>query len=185
MIAASVVLLFGGVIVFWYIAAYNGLVSARNRAEQGWADVKVELKRRLNLVDNLVETVQGYARHEKETFSAVVEARQQAASAASADQAGAAEGLLTRSLRGLFAIAEDYPDLKADGRFGDLQAQLVEIEDRIAHRRTIYNQQAKDFRDRCQTFPSAVVANLHSFEPLPFFDLPDEQLTSPPKVSFR
>lgn len=185
MIAAGVVLLLGGVIVLWYIVAYNGLVSARNRAEQGWADVKVELKRRLNLVDNLVETVQGYARHEKETFSAVVQARQQAASAGTADQAGAAEGLLTRSLRGLFAVAEDYPDLKADGRFADLQAQLVEIEDRIARSRTIYNQQAKDFRDCCQTFPSAVVANIHSFTPLPFFDLPDEQLTSPPKVSFR
>lgn len=185
MIAAGVVLIAGAIIVLWYIIAYNGLVSARNGTEQCWSNVEVELKRRLDLVDNLVETVQSYAVHEKETFLAVVRARQQAASATGADKAGAAEGLLTQSLHGLLAVAEAYPALKADARFGDLQAQLVEMENRIAGRRTTYNQAAKEFRDRCQSLPSAIVANLHSFTPLPFFDLPDEQLASPPKVSFR
>jgi LemA protein len=183
--AVIVVLVFGVVFVLWYVASYNGLVSSRNESEQCWSNVEVELKRRLDLVDNLVETVQGYAAHEKETFLAVVKARQQAASATGAEMAGAAEGLLTQSLRGLLAVAEAYPALKADARFGDLQAQLVEMENRIAARRTTYNQAAKDFRDRCQSFPGVLVANLHSFTPLPFFDLPDEQLASPPKVSFR
>lgn len=185
MIAAFAVLLMGVAVVFWYAAVYNRLVAARNHAEQGWSNVKVELKRRLDLVDNLVETVKNYAKHEKETLTAVIVARHQAASVVSADQAGAAEGLLTQSLRGLLAVAEAYPALKADARFAGLQNQLVEMENRIAQRRTVYNQLAKNYRDLCQSFPSTVVANLHNFSPLAFFDVPDEaQLADAPKVSF-
>jgi LemA protein len=184
MIATIAVLALGALLVVWYIVAYNGLVAARNETEQGWSDVEVELKRRLDLVDNLVATVQGYAGHEKETLLAVIQARGQAVSATTPDRAGAAEGQLTHSLRGLLAISEAYPELKADARFGDLQSQLVEMEERIATRRTYYNRIAKDFRDRCQSFPGVVVAGLHRFAPLPFFDIPDELVAAPPKVSF-
>jgi LemA protein len=184
MIATIVVLALGFLVVIWYVSSYNGLVSARNETQQGWSDVEVELKRRLDLVDNLVETVKGYTAHENETLIEVVSARGHAVSATTADQASAAEAFLTQSLRGLLAVAEAYPELKADARFGDLQAQLVEMENRIASCRSAYNQSAREFRDRCQSFPSVLVANIHRFEPLPFFDVPDETVAAAPKVSF-
>lgn len=184
MIATMSVLTLGALLAIGYVVLYNGLVAARNETEQGWSDVEVELKRRLDLVDNLVATVQGYAGHEQATLLSVVQARGQSVSATRPERAGAAEGQLTQSLRALLAIAEAYPELKADARFGDLQAQLVETEERIAARRTYYNLIAKDFRDRCQRFPGVVVAGLHRFEPLPFFDIPDESVAAPPKVAF-
>lgn len=184
MIATAAVLLLLILSIFWYVSTYNSLVSARNATDQAWSNVEVELRRRLDLIDNLVETVKGYARHEQGTLEKVIAARAQAASAHSPTEAGNAEGVLTHALRGLLAVSEAYPDLKADQGFRELQSQLAETENRIAGQRTAYNQIANVFRNLCETLPSAIVAGLHHFDPKPFFDVPDEIAAQVPKVSF-
>lgn len=185
MLMTVVVLVLGGIFFLWFILAYNGLVSARNSTEQAWSNVEVELTQRLDLVDNLVETVKGYAKHENETLKQVIAARGQIAAAGSGPAAAsAAEGAITTALRGLLAVAEAYPQLKADANFMNLQEQLAAIESRIAAQRKGYNGTAKQYRDLCQTFPSVIVAGLFQFTPKPFYDVPDELVERAPKVKF-
>jgi LemA protein len=161
------------------IGIYNGLVRLRNRADNAWAQVDVQLKRRYDLVPNLVETVKGYASHEQSTFEQVVEARNRATAAASVEEQSQAENMLTGALRRLFALAEAYPDLKASQNFSELQAQLAEAENKIAVSRQIYNDSVLTFNNRVQTVPSNMVAALTGFTVKPFFDAPDEADQAP------
>ena len=170
-------------LVIWGIVAYNRLVRLRNRTENSWAQIDVQLKKRHDLVPNLVETVKGYAAHEQGTFQAVVEARNAAVSATGVTDKAQAENMLTGALRTLFALAEDYPELRATENFQQLQAELGEIEGDIAVARQIFNDSTLSLNNAVETFPSNVVAGMAGFERGPFFEVEDEG-RSAPKVEF-
>jgi LemA protein len=175
------------VVVVWAIAAYNGLVGLRNRVQGAWSDIEVQLKRRHDLVGNLVETVKGYAQHERGTFEAVVQARNQAVGAlqgGGAVAAASAENALTGALRQLFALAESYPDLKAASNFLELQHSLEGLEDAIQNARRYYNAVVRDFNTGIQTFPNVLVARSLGFREFDFFELPDASEAEAPQVSF-
>ncbi|MEC7289237.1 MAG: LemA family protein [Pseudomonadota bacterium] len=168
------------------IGIYNGLVAKRQRCNQAFADIDVQLKQRQNLIPNLVETVKGYAAHEKETLDAVIQARQGAVSASTPGEMGAAEGVLGQALGRLFALAEAYPDLKANENFKDLQDELAVIEDKIAAARRFYNSAVQDYNTAREQFPGSLVAGSFNFEPREFFDLGEDRATmsTPPEVKF-
>jgi LemA protein len=161
------------VVVIGLVLLYNGLVRKRTRTQEAWSQIDVELKRRHDLIPNLVETVKGYASHERETFEAVTNARANAVSAgASGDPAkvAAAENALSGTLRSLFAVAENYPDLKAVQTFANLQEQLTATEDKIEFARRYYNASARDYNTAIQTFPRNLVASVGGFKPVDFFE---------------
>jgi LemA protein len=168
----------------WAVLLYNGLVRKRNRVDNAWAQVEVQLKRRHDLVPNLVETVKGYAAHERGTFDEVTQARAAAASAQGPAQAGAAEGMLSQALGRLFAVAEAYPDLKASQSFLDLQGQLRETEDKIAISRQVYNDTVLTFNNSIEVFPAVTVAGALGFSRRAFFEIDDAAERSAPQVSF-
>jgi LemA protein len=188
MTSTAIALIVTGVVVLglgvWLVATYNRLVQRRNRVDNSWAQIDVQLKRRRNLVPNLVETVKGYATHEASTFEAVAQARTAAAAASTPAQAAAAEGQLGQALGRLFAVAEAYPQLKADAGFRDLQAQLAETENRITVSRQVYNDTVLTYQNSIQTFPSVLVANLMGFTGREYFELADEAERSVPQVRF-
>ncbi len=156
-------------LALWVVALFNGLIRLRNTSNNAWSDVDVHLKKRHDLVPNLVETVKGYAQHEKETLERVVRARNQAVGAASTAARSEAEDALTQSLRGLFALAEAYPDLKANEGFLSLQRDLSRIEDDIANARRYYNAVVRDFNTRQEVFPANLLAGVLGFETRSFF----------------
>ncbi len=170
-------------LVLWGINAYNRLVKYRNRTDNAWAQVDVQLKRRYDLVPNLVETVKGYAAHEQDTFQQVVEARNRAVSADGIAEQAAAENVLTGALRHLFALSESYPQLRANENFGALQAQLTDIEGDIAVARQIYNDTTLTYNNAVQTIPTNIVASVSGFEKGTFFEV-EEEGRSVPKVEF-
>ncbi len=177
------------VLVVALVLLYNRLVTLRNRVENAWAQVDVQLKRRYDLIPNLVETVKGYAAHEKEVFQAVTEARANAMSAQAAGPAGAAqvaqaENALTGALGRLFAVAEAYPQLRATENFQQLQAELTNTEDQIAGARRIYNGNVQDYNTRIQTFPAVVFAGMFGFTQREFYELDSEADRAVPSVSF-
>lgn len=183
----TVAIIFIGVIVvliIWFVGVYNRLVGLRNRADTQWANIDVELKRRYDLVPNLVETVKGYAAHERETLQNVTEARQQAIDAKNLKEQGEAEGVLTRALRSIFALAEAYPDLKANQNFLQLQGQLSEIENVIASARSLYNEAVLQYNNVVQMFPSNIVAGMSGFGLREFFEVADIEAREAPKVEF-
>jgi LemA protein len=163
----------------WVVALFNGLIRLRNTSNNAWSDVDVHLKKRHDLVPNLVETVKGYARHEKETLERVVQARNQAASATSTSAKSTAEDALTRSLQGLFAIAEAYPDLKANEGFLGLQRDLSRIEDDIANARRYYNAVVRDFNTKQEVFPANLLAGVLGFETRSFFQAEAGERSAP------
>jgi len=176
-----------GLLVVVVIGIYNGLVSKRQRCNQAFADIDVQLKQRQNLVPNLVETVKGYAAHEKDTLDAVVQARNSAVNASKPGEMAAAEGMLTASLGKLFALAEAYPDLKANTNFMKLQDELAVIEDKIAAARRFYNSAVQDYNTAREQFPGSLVAGSFNFEPREFFDLGVEDradMSVAPEVKF-
>lgn len=160
------------VLVVLFVVLYNGLVQARNRVDNAWGQVDVQLNRRYDLIPNLVETVKGYAAHEQQTFESVVEARNAAMAAADPVDQAKADNMLTGMLRQLFALAEAYPDLKANQNFQQLQAELSETENKIAVSRQIYNDSVLTFNNKVQTIPSSFVAAMTGFATRPFFDAP-------------
>ena len=176
-LAVVAVVLAGGV---WGIVLFNGLTRLRNLSDNAWSDVDVHLKKRHDLVPNLVETVKGYARHEQETLERVVRARNQAMEASSTAARATAESSLTQSLRGLFALAESYPELKASEGFLGLQRELSRIEDDIANARRYYNAVVRDYNTRQQVFPSNLLAGALGFEPRSFFqaEAPERETVS-------
>jgi LemA protein len=167
------------VLVVVFFGIYNSLVRLRNRADNSWAQVDVQLKRRYDLIPNLVETVKGYASHEQSTFEQVVEARNRAVAAGTVEEQAQAENFLTGALKQLFALAESYPDLKASQNFSELQAQLADTENKIAVSRQIYNDSVLTFNNRVQTVPSNMVAAMTGFSVKPFFDAPDAAEQAP------
>jgi LemA protein len=169
--------------IVWIIAIYNRFVSTRQHMKESWADVDVELKRRYDLVPNLVRTVQAYAAHEKAMFERIAELRSQAMSSQSVGEKTRVECELTRSLHRLVAVAEAYPVLKADRNFRELQEELALTEDRIAASRRFYNANVRELNTLCATFPSNLVAGLFGFRAEPFFELDDPAERSAPRVS--
>ena len=167
----------------WVVWLYNGLIRKRNRVDNAWAQVEVQLKRRHDLVPNLVATVQGYAAHERGTFDSVTQARAAATSAQGPAQAGAAEGILGQAIGRLFAVAEAYPELKANQNFLDLQAQLRDTEDEIAISRQVYNDTVLTYNNGIQTFPAVVFAGMLGFSRRDSFQIDDGD-SAAPKVSF-
>jgi LemA protein len=167
------------------IAIYNGLVRLRVQADNAWSDIDVQLKRRYDLIPNLVETVKGYAAHERQTLEAVVAARSRAMAAAGPAARAEAEGALTQALRQLFALAEAYPQLRAVESFTQLQASLGEIEAAVQNARRYYNAVVRDLNTRIAQFPSNLVAGTFGFGPREFFELEAEAERQAPKVSFE
>lgn len=170
-------------VVVLSVVTYNGLVRLRVQAENAWADVDVQLKRRYDLIPNLVETVKGYASHEKSTLEAVVSARNRALSAEGPAAKAEAEGVLTGALRQLFALAEAYPQLRAVESFTSLQSSLSDIEESVQNARRYYNAVVRDFNTKVAQFPSNLVAGLFGFGARDFFELKDAGQREPPRVS--
>ena len=170
-------------LVIFLIATYNRLVRLRNRVEAAWAQIDVQLKRRHDLIPNLVETVKGYASHERETLESVTRARQQAVAAQGVEQQAQAENILTGALRQLFAVAEAYPDLKANENFLALQEELTGTESRIAFSRQFYNEQVLAYDNALETFPSNTIAGMFNFEPKAYFET-EEGTREAPRVDF-
>jgi LemA protein len=167
------------------IAIYNGLVRLNVQTNNAWADIDVQLKRRTDLIPNVVETVKGYASHERQTLEAVINARNRAVSAQGAGPAerSQAEGALTGALRGLFALAESYPQLRAVETFGQLQGTLAQIEEALQNARRYYNAVVRDLNTRIQQFPSNIVAGMFGFKTREFFEIPDSD-KAVPQVKF-
>jgi LemA protein len=187
MITIVVILVILGLIALWAVSIYNGLVGLKNRVLGAWSDIEVQLKRRHDLVGNLVETVKGYAAHEAGTLEAVVEARNKAIGATQSGDpaaAAAAEGVLTGQLRQLFALAESYPDLKASANFMSLQGSLSELEDAIQNARRYYNAVVRDFNTLIQRFPDVLIARQLGFKEFGFFELEQPTDAEVPQVSF-
>jgi len=172
------------VILFWLIAVYNGLIRLRNRTDEAWSDIDVQLKRRYNLIPNLVETVKGYAAHERELFEKVTKARTAAMSAQAPGEKAQAENALSGVLKSLFAVAENYPNLKANENFLELQRELSDTENKIQAARRFYNGNARDFNIKIQKFPNNLVAGMLGFKKRDFFEVEEEAAREPVKVSF-
>ena len=172
-------------IVIFYISAYNGLQKAKVNTEEAWSQISVQLKRRNDLIPNLVETVKGYAKHEKETLSKVVELRNQLTQLPADDHEGAMQlsNQITDSLKTIFALSENYPDLKANTNFANLQEELTNTESKIAYSRQLFNSSAAVYNKMLLVFPSNIVANIHHFTKVDYLDIPEEE-AKVPNVSF-
>ncbi len=158
------------IVIIWFVMTYNSLVGLRNRVDNAWGQVDVQLQRRYDLIPNLVETVKGYASHESKTFEAVAEARSAASGASSPGEQAVADNLLTSALRQLFAVAEDYPELRASENFASLQADLTDTENKISVSRQIYNDTVLKFNNAVQRIPSNIVAAVTGFKARELYD---------------
>jgi LemA protein len=173
-----------GIVLVWAIAIYNALVQLRVRAEGAWSDISVQLKRRYDLIPNLVETVKGYAAHEQKVFIQVTEARSHAMQATSPKEKEAAEGMLTGALKSLFAVAENYPQLRANENFMGLQQSLTQVEETLQGARRYYNAVVRDYNTKLSVFPDQLVAQAGGFKSKEFFQLDAAEEAKAPKVSF-
>lgn len=171
------------VLVAWFIASYNSFIKLITRAKEAWADIDVQLKRRYDLIPNLVETVKGYATHERELFEKVTQARTQAMGAQSIEEKGKAENVLSGTLKSLFAVSENYPDLKANVNFLELQKELSDTENKIQAARRFYNGNVRDLNISIDSFPSNMIAKIFNFVKMEFFEI-EENEKEPVKVSF-
>jgi len=178
-IAVIVILL-----IVFVIAAYNGMIRGRNKVDEAWSGIDVQLKRRHDLIPNLVESVKGYAAHERETFQAVTDARVRAMGASGPAAAGAAEGMLSQALGRLFAVAEAYPQLRATENFQQLQSELTNTEDQISASRRIYNGNVQSYNSSIQVFPNSIIAGIGGFSRREFFEIEDAGDREPVKVDF-
>lgn len=182
-IIVAVIVLIGG----WFVLTYNNLVRSRNQVDEAWSDIDVQLKRRYDLIPNIMETVKGYAAHEKEVFENVTKARAAAMKAEEAGDpkaAGEAENMLSGALKTLFAVAENYPELKANQNFLQLQDELSDTENKIQASRRFYNGVVRDFNTRVQVFPTNLIAGMLGFGKREFFELENEGEREAPKVKF-
>ena len=175
MVIFIIVLVIIVLLLGYFIVTYNGLVSLRNKVEDSWSQIDVVLKNRNDLIPNLVETVKGYTKHEKETLNAVITARNKATKANNPEDEMKAAEEVTQALGRLFAIAENYPDLKANQNFLDLQSKLNEVEEKIRFSRQFYNDTVLTYKNKLEMFPSNMVANLFGFKPKAFFEATEEE----------
>jgi LemA protein len=169
---------------FWIAGVYNGLVVLKNRAKEAWADIDVQLKRRYDLIPNLVETVKGYATHEKELFEKVTQARANAMSAQGVKNKAGAENMLSDTLKSLFAVSENYPDLKASQNFLELQRELTDTEDKIQAARRFYNTNVRDLNIKIESFPANLIAGSLGFKQMELFQTANEAEKQPVSVKF-
>jgi LemA protein len=183
-VALIVILVVVALVVLYGVVTFNGLIRLRNRADEGFSDIDVQLKRRHDLIPNLVETVKGYAQHEREVFENVTAARSAAVSAQGPEAQARAEGALTGALRQLFAVAEAYPDLKANQNFLELQNEITDTEDKIQAARRFYNMTVRDLNIKVESFPSRILAGMANVGKRPFFELDDPADREVPVVSF-
>lgn len=179
-------ILFGiiGVVVIWFIASYNGFVRLVNRVKEAWADIDVQLKRRYDLIPNLVETVKGYATHEREAFEKVTQARAKALGAQTVREKGEADNMVSSALKSIFAIAEAYPQLRAVESFVNLQNEISDTENKIQAARRFYNTNVRDLNTKIETFPPNIIAKMFNFQKREFFELEEEAAKEPVKVKF-
>ncbi len=175
MIALIIIVIVLVVLVAYVIGTYNSLVNVKNKVEDQWSQIDVVLKNRNDLIPNVVETVKGYAKHEKETLNAVIESRNKATSAKNAEEEMKAAGEVTEALGKLFALAENYPDLKANQNFMDLQNKLNEVEEKIRFARQFYNDTVMEYQNKLEMFPSNIVAKMFGFKPKTFFEASEEE----------
>ena len=183
MIVAIIIVVVLVLLALYAIVSYNGLVSLRNRIENAWAQIDVQLKRRYDLIPNLVETVKGYAAHERETLDAVIAARNAGMNAEGPHDQAAAENQITGALKSLFALSEAYPDLKANQNFAQLQEELTGTEGRIAYARQFYNDTVYRYNTKVQSFPANILAGMFRFSEREYFQADDES-RGPTQVSF-
>jgi LemA protein len=183
-----IILIVIGVFALVLIMMYNSLIRLKNRVDEAWSDIDVQLKRRYDLIPNLVETVKGYASHEKETFERVVQARNAAMSAQSgaggAKEQAQAENALSSTLKSIFALAESYPDLKANQNFLELQRELSDTENKIMASRRFYNGNVRDFNTKLQIFPTNIIGNMLGFKDREYFEIEEPEQKENVKVSF-
>ena len=170
-------------VALWLIGTYNGLVTLKNRTDEAWSDIDVQLKRRYDLIPNLVETVKGYAAHESGTFEKVIAARNAAMSAQGPAAKGEAEGALSTTLKSIFALSEAYPDLKANQNYLQLQQELTDTEDKIQAARRFYNGNVRDFNTKLQVFPTNMIGNSLGFKARDFFEVAEAE-KAVPQVKF-
>ncbi|MES2668224.1 MAG: LemA family protein [Patescibacteria group bacterium] len=175
-----------GLVVLWVVFAYNGFVSLRNRAKEAWADIDVQMKRRYDLIPNLIETVKGYASHERETLESVTAARTAAMGAQTVEQHAEAENMLTGALKSLFAVSESYPDLKANTNFLELQRELSDTENKIMAARRFYNSTVQSLNTAIEQFPGNVIAGPFGFKQMELYELAESESAArePVKVAF-
>lgn len=187
MTSLTIILIVLAVIVFVIIAIYNKLVRLRTQAIEAWSDIDVQMKRRYDLIPNLVEAVQGYMTHERETLAQVTEMRARAMGATNPHDQAVAENMLSETLKSLFAVAENYPDLKANQNFMELQRELTDTENKIQASRRFYNANVRDLNIAIETFPSNIFAKMFSFTKREFFELAEDEqeAKSPVKVEFK
>jgi LemA protein len=182
-----IIIVVPALLVFWLVGTYNRLITLRNRSDEAWSDIDVQLKRRHDLIPNLVEAVKGYASHEKSVFENVTNARAQAMTAEKSGdpkKMQEAENMLSGTLKTLFAVSENYPDLKASENFIELQRELRDTEDKIQASRRFYNTNIRDINIKIQSFPSNIVANLFNFKKRDFFEVEDPKEKEAVKVQF-
>lgn len=170
-----VIIVIAVLILMYFVSTYNALVRLRNKVKDQWSQIDVVLKNRYDLIPNLVETVKGYAKHEKETLNAVIEARSKAVSATTSEEEMKAAGEVTQALGKLFALSESYPDLKANENFIKLQEDLKEMEEKIRYSRQFYNDSVLSYKNKLEMFPSNIVAGIFGFKPEPFFEANEEE----------
>lgn len=187
MSTSTIILIILAVVVLWFISIYNVLVRLRNRVKEAWSDIEVQLKRRYNLIPNVVKTVKGYVKHERGVLEGVTKARTKALDAENKGNVKGvekAENMLSGALKTLFAVTENYPDLKANVNFLDLQRELADTENKIQAARRFYNGNVRDINIRVESFPSNVVAKLFNFKKQEFFEIEGEKEKKVPKVEF-
>ena len=182
MVATIAATILCAIVVLWYLLTYNSLVKARNAVDQAWSHIEVELKRRLDLVQNLVEIAKGYAKHERETFTQVAALRTQTRPFSDAAAANNAEPDLTRAIGHIMVLAENYPQLRADQSFLNLQSQLTDTENRIAERRHSYNQTVNMYLNLVRSVPSNIIAGVQEMPPRAYFDAPDAEIEKAPEI---
>ncbi len=172
------------VVVLWLVAMYNAFVRLKNNVRDAWSDIDVQLKRRYDLIPNLIESVKGYVAHEKGVLEAVTEARTKAMGAQNVGEKQEAENMLTGALKSLFAVSENYPDLKANENFLELQRELTDTENKIQASRRFYNSNVKEMNNAVQMFPQNLIAGIFNFKEEEFFELEEEAAKEPVKVNF-
>lgn len=172
------------IVILWLIFTYNRLITLKNRSKEAWADIDVQLKRRYDLIPNLVETVKGYATHEKEVFEKVTEARARAMGAQTIEEHSKAENYLSQTLKTLFAVAENYPQLRASENFLELQREVRDTEDKIQAARRFYNTNVRDLNIKIESFPANTVAKIFNFSKMDFFEIEGEAAKEPIKIKF-
>lgn len=170
--------------ILWLIGVYNGLIRLRNQTDEAWSDIDVQLKRRYDLIPNLIETVKGYAKHESQLFEKVTQARTQAMGATGIAEKGQAENMLSGTLKSLFAVSENYPELKANENFLKLQDELSDTENKIQASRRFYNGNVRDFNTKIQVFPNNMIATPLGFKAYEFFEVDEAAEREPVKVQF-